>query len=344
MDKRKSPEVTVIILNYNGLKFTRDCLKSVLKTNYPNLKIILVDNGSINNEALVLKKEFKDKRVSFIRFENNLGFVGGNNEASKTVRSKYVVFLNNDTTVDPNWLQPLVGEMESDKKVAACQPKIKLISNPKKFDYAGACGGFIDKYGYPFTRGRIFFTSEVDKGQYDKKTEIFWASGVAMMIKRELFLKVGMFDKRFFLYMEEIDLCWKLIKNGYKILSVPSSIVYHHVAASSRKNMLKKRFFEHRNNLILLVNNYPLHDLLAIFPQRLVFEFITFIFYALKGDFNSFFGLLMAHINFWWIFPSLLASREWKNGSNSKSFKGLIYPGSLVIDYFILGRRRFDQI
>lgn len=340
---KKYPSVTVVLLNYNGIDYTRNCIYSVLKTTYTNFTILVGDNGSKNNEAVQLAEEFKGKKIIIKPLKKNWGFSVGNNKILQFVKSKYVVFLNNDTIVTPSWLLYLVKQMESDQKIAACQPKTLLMDDESEFDYAGACGGFIDKYGYPFTRGRVFFTSEKDNGQYDNSRDLFWASGVCMMLRRDTFVKAGMFDKIYFLYMEEIDISWKLLRKGFKLHSVPKSIIYHKVAGTNRKTLFKKKFFEHRNNLVLIVKNYSHKDLLILFPRRLIFELITILYYFLKLDFTSFFALISAHFSFWKFFPQILKLRE-KTLPNITSFKGLVYDGSIVIDYFILRKRKFSQI
>ncbi len=336
------PKVSIIVLNYNGLEYSRNCLKSLLGTRYKNFRIYLIDNGSEINEAKILKKEFKNKKIHFTRFPQNLGFVEGTNQAVKNISSKYIVFLNNDTLVKPDWLLPMVKEMESDKNIGACQPKI-LSLNASVFDYAGASGGFLDKYGYPFTRGRIFFSSEKDKGQYDQKTEIFWASGVALMTRKEYFIKSGMFDPIYFLYMEEIDFCWRLKNLGFKIFVIPSSTVYHKTAATAGRNMIKKRFYEHRNNLLLLAKNYTLRDLVVLFPERMLLEYISFIYFLIKFDWESFFGQMWAHCSFWILLPKVLLKKR-KRLKQVKYFAPQIYQKSVVFQYFIFKKRNFETI
>lgn len=340
---KKLPSVSVIVLNYNGLAFSRECLNSLLASEYPNSQIILVDNGSAVNEAAILHNEFNTKRIRFIRFEKNWGFAEGNNRVAQKLRTKYLVFLNNDTVVDPQWLEPLVNEMESGQNIGACQSKIRSMDKPKEFDYAGAAGGLIDKFGYPFTRGRIFFTAEEDQGQYDRSKDLFWTSGVAMIIRRQQFLDLGMFDERFFLYMEEIDLCWRMQNAGFRIRLVPKSIVYHKVSAAAKKNMTSKRFYEYRNNLILLAKNYSRRDLILLFPQRLLLETIALGYFLLKGDFPSTFGLVKAHLNFWYLLPVLFLQRQGKH-INIKKFTQDGYRGCIVKDYFLCHRKTYNKL
>lgn len=317
------------------------CLKSVLNSTYNNFNIVLVDNGSRNNEAKLFKTYFSDKRLSVIRLENNLGFTGGNNYVIGITKSKYVVLLNNDTIVDKYWLSFLVNKMEENPLIAVAQPKIRLMYDKNSFDYAGAAGGFIDKYGYPFTRGRMFNTLEIDNGQYNDEREIFWASGAAVIIRRKVISKVGgLFDTTFFNYMEEIDFCWRVWKKGYKVFFVPKSIVYHKVAATSKNNLFKKRFWEHRNNLILILKNSNKNEFIKILGVRIMFEIITYIYYLITGKFKYFFALLYAHIDF----LRLLILNDYHNDKNTKFNIIPIFKKSIVIQYYLCRKKYFWQL
>lgn len=337
---KKVPDVTVIILNYNGIEETRTCLKSILDTKYPKLKITVVDNGSLKNEAKILKKEFRNKIITFIRFKKNKGFTGGNNFATRRVKSKYIVLLNNDTAVREDWLEKLVKAMEIDSKIAVAQPKI-LLMNGKSFDYAGAAGGFIDRYGYPFTRGRIFNTLEPDSGQYDRIREIFWASGAAMIIRRSVIKQVGgLFDERFFNYMEEIDFCWRVWSRKFKVIVIPESVVYHKVAATAKHNLIKKRFWEHRNNLLLLLKNVQPRQILSVWPIRVILEVFTYFYYLGTGQPGYLFSLFFAHLDFLRLSPSILLTQKRQRCDGGSPF----YPGSIVVDYFLKKRIRFKEL
>jgi GT2 family glycosyltransferase len=341
--KVKNPWVTIIVLNYNGLTDTRACINSVLKTKYPNYRILLIDNGSKQNEAEILKKEFTNKKVLFKRFNTNLGFTGALNKVAEKIFTKYIVFLNNDTLITPDWLNYLVNEAQSDNAIAACGSKVLLMDSPKEFDYSGAAGGFIDKYGYPFTRGRIFYTTEKDEGQFDKNRDIFWVSGVCMLVRRKFFTGVGMFDNSFFIYMEEIDICWRFLQMGYKIRSVPKSVIYHKVAATARRNMFAKIFYEHRNNLIMITKNFSNHDLLVILPRRVIFEILSLLYYLACLNFNSFFALISAHLSFMSLLPGIIIKRT-KKLKNIVNFSPLVLDKSIVIMYFIFKKNKFSQV
>jgi GT2 family glycosyltransferase len=333
--------VSIIILNFNGLNDTRKCLKSLLKTKYRNYEILVIDNGSDINEATKIEKLFKSKKIKVFRLENNFGFTGGNNWAIKEATGKYIALLNNDTVVEPNWLEPLVSELEKNKKTAVVQPKIKLMKKRSFFDYAGAADGFIDKYGYPFTRGRIFETLEKDVGQYDKKCKIFWASGAACLIRKSVIKRVGgLFSENLYNYMEEIDFCWRVWNKGYKVYFVPGSVVYHKVAGTSKSNLFKKRFWEHRNNLFILARNLDRSKLLFILPVRFFLELVSYLNYIFRKQYKNTLSLFLAHLDFSLKF---LKTRYKRNRLPNKDDLP-IYHGSIVFDYFIKKIRHFRYL
>lgn len=340
----KFPQVTIVILNFNGIKDSRKCLKSLLKTKYPNLKILVVDNGSSINEAEILKKEFVNKRIRFIRLSKNLGFSGGNNRVISKIKSKYIALLNNDTIVSPTWLSPLIEIMEKDKLIAVAQPKILWAKNKKYFDYAGACGGFIDVFGHVFTKGRIFNTIERDKRQYNFISDIFWASGAAMVIKKNIFNKVGYFDERFFNYMEEIDLCYRIQQIGYKIVYQPNSYIYHQVASTAAKKVFKKRFWEHRNNLLLMLKNYPFFKLIVFFPIRILFEYMSIAYYLYIKRFDYALAVILSQFSLLYLSPLILYQRLYAKQKENKSMKKLIYQKSIVVSYFFLNKKKFSDL
>lgn len=201
------PEIAVVILNWNGRKFLEQFLPSVIASTYPNLKIIVADNDSTDDSISYLEEYYPSIRI--IKLTRNFGFARGYNEALKQVVTDYYVLLNSDVEVSPGWLEPMVQLLESDQSIAACQPKLLAYNNKKLFEYAGAAGGWIDTYGYPFSKGRVFEDCEEDKGQYDIATPIFWACGAALFIRANVYHKLNGFDDFFFAHQEEIDLCWR---------------------------------------------------------------------------------------------------------------------------------------
>lgn len=338
------PEVTVIILNYNGGVETSACLWSVLQTRYPCYKVILVDNGSKVNEAKILEKEFKDKRIKFVRFNKNWGYGQGHNLVLKDVKSKYVVFLNNDTEVDSNWLVELVKLAEKEPKIAACQPKIKSLVRKNFFDYAGAAGGFLDIFGYPFARGRLFDYVEEDTGQYDDPCDIFWASGTAMFVRRKALDEVGFFDKNFFAYAEEVDLCWRFHKVGLKVVYVPGACVYHHGGSTSNRNLNRKIFLVHRNHLLLLLKHYSVRELVLILLLRMVMELASILLYLIKGKPFFVFSVIFAWASLVLNVKMIFQARRVKMKGADSLGKKLLYRRSIVFDYFILRKKKFTDL
>ncbi|MGK2860738.1 MAG: glycosyltransferase family 2 protein, partial [Chitinophagaceae bacterium] len=217
------PKVAIVILNWNGRKFLEQFLPSVMQSNYSNLELVVADNFSTDDSILFVEKNFPVVRI--IHLKKNWGFAKGYNEAIKEVKADYLVLLNSDVEVTSGWIDPMVNLLENDNSIAACQPKILSWHNKKMFEYAGAAGGWIDKYGYPFCKGRVFDTCEEDKGQYDQAEPIFWASGASLFIRSSAFQEMNGLDEYFFAHQEEIDLCWRLQIAGHKIYSCPSSVV-----------------------------------------------------------------------------------------------------------------------
>lgn len=334
---KKSPSVTVALFNFNGVLDTKKCLRSLLKTSYPNFEIFVIDDGSKNDEITPLKKLFSDKRIHYFQDGKNKGFSVRVNEVLKESKDTYVVLLNNDTTVEKDWLAHLINAAESDKRVAICQSKLRWMKNPEYFEYAGASGGYIDKLGYPYTRGRVMFTIEKDIGQYDNVKEIFWACGAAMLIRRSVGKLIGGFDTDFFAHQEEIDFCWRVKKSGYKIIVVPRSIVYHKGSGFWRNQSTKKAFLVHRNNLILLIKNLSVLELIWIFPARVLFDSFSVIFYMRQRRWSFVYALCTAYVAilvklpYWW--------RKRSKGLNPKRF-----PFSVVIYYYILGKKTFSSL
>nr|MBP8033086.1 glycosyltransferase family 2 protein [Bacteroidia bacterium] len=248
----QSSKVAVVILNWNGKPFLEKFLPTVLQYS-SGAQIIVADNQSSDDSVAFLKTQFP--QVSVILNPSNDGFATGYNLALKQVKAEYYVLLNSDVEVTENWLQPIIKLMDENLKVAACQPKILDYNHPSKFEYAGAAGGFIDKYGYPFCRGRIFNVLEEDKAQYDTAKEVFWATGACMFVRAEAFWKVGGFDDDYFAHMEEIDVCWRMKNIGYQIYVEPSSKVYHVGGGTLNKLSPRKTFLNFRNNLTTLTKN-----------------------------------------------------------------------------------------
>lgn len=338
------PKVAIVVLNYNGWRETVHCLKTLLLTDYPQFTIHVLDNGSQRNELTILKRRFNDSRIVFHRIIKNIGYSGGNNYLFNKVNEKYIALVNNDVEVPSNWLKPLVSVLEKDKTIAIVQPKILWFKNKRYFDYSGACGGYIDIFGYPFTRGRIFNTIEEDRGQYDKEVDLFWASGATMLMRMSALRKVGGFDERFFNYMEEIDLCFRLHRAGYRIVFTPKSYVYHKVAATLSRKPMKKRFWEHRNNVLLLIKNYPLKELLFILPIRFLLEFTSIFYYLISRQYSYALAVIYSFLSLAFLAPFYFYKRFQQPIDETKSFRRLIYHDSIIYSYFIKKKKYFSSL
>ena len=335
-----TPKVAIVILNWNGVHFLRQFLPSVLQTLYSNIDIILADNGSSDESVAFVNQHYPQIRI--ILLKENFGYAKGYNEALKQVTADYYMLLNSDAEVQPSWIEPMVTLLEKDKSIAACQPKILSYTNRHLFDYAGAAGGWIDKYGYPFAKGRIFDVCEEDKGQYNREEPVFWASGAALFIRSSAFHECNGFDEYFFAHQEEIDLCWRLQLAGYKIFSCPQSIVYHVGGGTLPKGNSRKTYLNFRNNHIMLYKNLPASQKLWKIPFRVSLDIISALKGLFTGDAGYFFAIFRAHLAvFRWVIL-------YRNKSNfPKTTKGKLsgyYPHNLVWAHFVNKKQFFGEI
>lgn len=289
--------VAVIILNWNGEKLLREFLPSVVaNTDTSIADVIVADNGSTDGSRELLRKEFP--QVKLLEFDENLGFAGGYNRALRETGYRYTLLLNSDVETPAGWLTPLHNFMEAHPDAAACQPKILSYKQKEKFEYAGAAGGFIDRNGYPYCRGRIFDTVEDDNGQYDIPVEVFWATGAALMVRTDLYEKAGGLDERFFAHMEEIDLCWRLLLMGHTLWCVPASHVYHLGGGSLPAANPRKTYLNFRNNLLLLHKNLPAADLRGALLRRRLLDTVAWAKFILTLDLPNASAILRAHRDF----------------------------------------------
>ncbi|WP_028898295.1 glycosyltransferase family 2 protein [Prevotella sp. HUN102] len=265
-------KTAIVILNWNGRHMLEKYLPTVIQHS-PEADVIVADNASTDNSISWLRENHPSVRI--IQLDKNYGFAGGYNKALEQVESEYYLLLNSDVEVTPGWLKPLLEKMEADKEIAACQPKLLSIYNKESFEYAGASGGHLDKYGYPFCRGRIFDTLEEDKGQYDNDEEIFWATGACLLIRSSAYREAGGLDERFFAHNEEIDLCWRLHQKGGKVYCFPQSKVYHLGGGTLPKSNPRKTFLNFRNNLTMLWKNLPEEDLKKVMRTRLFLDYLA---------------------------------------------------------------------
>lgn len=288
-------QTAVVILNYNGAGMLRRFLPSVIKYS-PEASIYVADNGSSDESCDVVRNEFP--AVKLMVLDHNYGFAEGYNRALAQVDEEYAVLLNSDVEVTRGWLSPMTQFLDSNPEVAACQPKLLSFKQKDFFEYAGAAGGFIDKWGYTFCRGRIFNTVERDSGQYDDTTDVFWATGAALMIRNEVYKNNGGLDGRFFAHMEEIDLCWRLRNRGYRIACVPQSHVYHVGGATLKKENPQKTYLNFRNNLLMIYKNAPDCQLKKIMLFRKVFDNVAALKFLASGEYAAFKAVRKARRDF----------------------------------------------
>lgn len=288
-------QTAVVILNYNGAGMLRRFLPSVIEYS-PEASIYVADNGSSDESCDVVRNEFP--AVKLMVLDHNHGFAEGYNRALAQVDEEYAVLLNSDVEVTRGWLSPMTQFLDSNPEVAACQPKLLSFKQKDFFEYAGAAGGFIDKWGYTFCRGRIFNTVERDSGQYDDTTDVFWATGAALMIRNEVYKNNGGLDGRFFAHMEEIDLCWRLRSRGYRIACVPQSHVYHVGGATLKKENPQKTYLNFRNNLLMIYKNAPDCQLKKIMLFRKVFDNVAALKFLASGDYAAFKAVRKARRDF----------------------------------------------
>lgn len=340
---KKYPKVSLLVLNWNGLKYTINCIKSLLQTDYPNFEIIVVDNCSDNDEGNILKKEFKGK-ITVIKNKVNLGYTGGMNVGYKHSSGEYIMFVNNDMEFEKDWLRPLIVVFINNPTIGGCQPKLKHLIDRQSFDYAVAAGGFIDIFGYPFARGRIFTHVEKDRGQYNSIIKIAWCG--IFLVKREVLEKTGLFDPIFFNYGEDMDLCYRIYGQGYSIVNVPKSVGYHYGGGALKKNLAQKMFFHHRNNLIFIFKNFEIKTIILIMFPRFALDFLSIFYYLYNGSTESSLAVIRAYISFFLLSRKILVSRR---VSQSKIVKEKIrlmpkYKGSVIWDYFIRRKKTFKEI
>ncbi len=334
------PKVAIVILTWNGRKFLERFLPSVVASTYSNHEIIIVDNNSEDDSIDFLKTHYPS--LSIIQNAGNWGFAKGYNEALKQISSDYYVLLNSDVEVTPNWLEPMVDLLESDTSIAACQPKILAYHNKNLFEYAGAAGGWIDKYGYPFCKGRVFEISEEDHGQYDKSEPVFWATGAALFIRSSVFHELKGLDEYFFAHQEEIDLCWRIQLAGDKIYSCPSAVVYHVGGGTLQRGNSKKTFLNFRNNLIMLAKNWPLSKKLWALPVRVSLDAMAAWRGLLTGDVGYFWAIVKAHFAFlnWILFHQQKSPFPL---SRKGQLEGVL-PKNLIWQFFINKKKTFSKI
>ncbi|MFK7749610.1 MAG: glycosyltransferase [Kordia sp.] len=328
-------KIAVVILNWNGKELLAQFLPKVLAFS-KDAHIYVADNASADDSIDYVKTNFPE--ITIIQNVENGGYAKGYNDALPQVEEEIFCLLNSDIEVTENWLAPIRSEFESNSETAIIQPKILDFKQKTHFEYAGAAGGFIDKYGYPYCRGRIFHTLEEDNGQYNDATEIFWASGACLFIRKHVFNELNGFDSAFFAHQEEIDLCWRAFNKGYKAMYISESVVYHVGGATLDSTNPRKTYLNFRNSLCMLAKNLPKGKLIPIIFSRLVLDGIAAIQFLTKLQFKHFIAILKAHFHFYARLPKMVKKR---GNSQKKQYFG---QKSIVYSYFIKGKKQYADL
>ncbi|MDH6309762.1 GT2 family glycosyltransferase [Dysgonomonas sp. PFB1-18] len=336
-------KVAVVILNWNGKELLEEFLPSVLQyTTHPDVEIVVADNGSTDDSLLFLENTYPP--VTRIVLPQNYGFADGYNRALREIDAKYFVLLNSDVEVTDNWLIPVIEYLDTHRDIAAAQPKIRAQRNKPYFEYAGASGGFIDKYGYPFCRGRIFQRVEEDLAQYDEPIDVLWATGACLIIRSEEFFTAGGFDASFFAHMEEIDLCWRLNCRGKRIVCLPFSTVYHVGAATLKKESPRKTFLNFRNNLLMLYKNLPQKHLKRVMIIRLILDYIAAVQFTLTGKYANAKEVIRAHKDFYDNRRNYRSARQENLTKRTVNQVKTIYPKSVLAAYYLRFVRVYSKL
>jgi len=330
-------KTAIIILNWNGEKLLEQFLPSVVEFTAKQADIYIADNNSTDNSIDFITDNFPS--VKIIKNAINGGYAKGYNDALKHIDADIFCLINSDIEVTENWLNPILNEFENDENIGVLQPKILDFKNKTKFEYAGAAGGFLDFFGYPYCRGRIFNDIEKDKNQFNKISDIFWASGACFFIKSDLFRELNGFDEDYFAHQEEIDLCWRVQNAGYKIKYIPNSIVYHVGGATLSNLNPKKTFLNFRNSLLNILKNVPNRYLVFLILSRLILDGFAGIKFLLELKPKHTFAILKAHLSFYSLFFKFLRKRK-----NKKKKTDYYNHKSIVWQYFVLGRKKYHQL
>ena len=333
-------DISVVILNWNGSAMLQRFLPSVIRYS-EEAEIIVADNGSTDHSIDILREKFPSVRI--LPFRENYGFAEGYNRAIQQIETPYVLLLNDDVEVTPHWLQPLLTFMNHHPEVAACQPKILSESNREVFEYAGACGGFIDHLGYPYCRGRLFNNIEADRGQYDQACPIFWATGAALLVRTDVYRKEGGLDKRFFAHMEEIDFCWRLRSRNYGIYCIPQSTVYHVGGGTLPKSHPRKTFLNFRNNLLMLYKNLPEERLNFTLRIRYLLDLIAALKMLLSGQAKESMAIVKALRTFFKIRHDFDRQRE--ENLQKQQLKDIpeMRNESLLVAFYLKKKKKFED-
>lgn len=328
--------IAVVILNWNGKTILEEFMPSVV-THSKEATIYLADNASTDDSVTYVSQTFPE--INIIQNQTNGGYAKGYNDALAKIEADVYCLINSDIEVTENWLTPIIETFQNSQEVAAVQPKILDYKKKTHFEYAGAAGGFIDQLGYPYCRGRIFDTLEEDQAQYNDTTEIFWASGACLFVRKPVFDEVGKLDEDFFAHQEEIDLCWRIQNYGYKIIYNGESTVYHLGGATLDTMNPKKTYLNFRNNLYLLLKNVSGNKVWFILIMRMILDGIAGVKFIFEGRFSHFIAIIKAHFSFYYNFPKFIKKRKKTNGK--KKYYAI---SSVVWQYYILKKKLFNQL
>jgi GT2 family glycosyltransferase len=336
-------KTAIIILNWNGVAFLKKFLGSVISYSIDKETVVCVaDNGSTDNSVEWVAEKFNE--VKLIKLDKNYGFAGGYNLAANQVDAQYFVFLNSDIEVTENWLHPLVSFMDKNPDVASCQPKILSYSQKDHFEHAGAAGCFIDKYGYPFCRGRIINKVEKDTGQYDSQISVFWSSGACMIVRSEAWKKCGGFDADFFAHMEEIDLCWRFHKAGYRVCYLPDSVIYHVGGGTLPYSSPLKTYLNFRNSLFLLYKNLPDNKLKNVLFIRKILDGLAALYFLLQGSFRSAWAVWKAHRDYYKAINELREKRNIVKKIGMNHTQEPVLNKSIVFEFYVKGNKTYNSL
>lgn len=331
-------KTAIVILNWNGRPMLERFLPSVVANCSDDAEVIIADNGSTDDSLEFLASHYPTLRI--IALDRNYGFADGYNRALAQVEAEYYVLLNDDVEVTPGWTDKVVALMDADPQIAAAQPKLRMYDQRDRFEYAGGAGGYIDKLGYPFCRGRIFNTIEQDNGQYDDTRDVFWATGAALFVRASAWKELGGLDGDFFAHMEEIDFCWRARNRGYRIVATSDAQVFHVGGGTLPKSSPFKTQLNFRNNLAMLYKNLPDNRLHRVIRLRIVLDWIAAFSFLAQGKWGEFCAVFKAHRQFRQWRPALRAKRA----AVKPQPVSCIYPHSILVDYHLRGRKTFGQL
>ncbi|MBC8152950.1 MAG: glycosyltransferase family 2 protein [Bacteroidetes bacterium] len=335
-------KLAIVILNFNGQAFLERFLPSVIKHTPGEFSIWVADNGSTDGSLPLVRARFPGVRI--LELPTNEGYAGGYNSALAQIRAEYYVLLNSDVEVSPGWIEPVLNLLETNPAIAACQPKIRAFDQRDAFEYAGAAGGYLDWLGFAFCRGRLFDTTETDRGQYDTDQPVFWASGACLFVRASVFRQTGGFDASFFAHHEEIDWCWRVQRLGYEVWTCGRSVVYHVGGGTLPASNPHKTYLNYRNSLWMLYKNLPAGRLWSTLILRLIVDGLSSVRFLRAGQFGDIGAILRAHGAFYGRIGQLRAVRRALLAQDTANGERLMYPQSIVWEYFVQGKKRFSEL